>query len=92
MILRTTYVTVGETTAEDLRFYYHQNWRADVSVVLDDSGIQQERVSYSPCGQAFGHAAGDTDFDGDHDSTDSTAITSASPIVGSPREGVGSAS
>ncbi|MFG0251932.1 MAG: hypothetical protein ACF8NJ_03560 [Phycisphaerales bacterium JB038] len=72
MILRTTYNVEG---AEDLRFYYNQNWRADVSVVLDDSGIQQERVSYSPYGQAFGHAAGDTDFDGDHDSTDSTAIS-----------------
>ncbi|MFG0285166.1 MAG: RHS repeat-associated core domain-containing protein [Phycisphaerales bacterium JB039] len=29
----------------------------------------------APYGLAFGHAAGDTDFDGDHDSTDSTAIS-----------------
>ncbi|MFG0252415.1 MAG: hypothetical protein ACF8NJ_06020 [Phycisphaerales bacterium JB038] len=74
VILRTTYVTAGETTAEDLRFYYNQNWRADVGVVLDDSGIQLERAVYSPYGQPYGLAAGDTDFDGDHDQTDVDAI------------------
>jgi RHS repeat-associated protein len=75
MILRTTYTGTGQSVVEDKRFYYAQNWRADVSVVLDDAGVQQERVSYSPYGQPFGIAAGDTDFDGDHDASDDTAIT-----------------
>ena len=75
VILRTTYTGTGGGVSEDKRFYFAQNWRADVSVVLDDAGVQQERVSYSPYGQPFGIAAGDTDFDGDHDATDDTAIT-----------------
>ena len=74
VILRTTYTGTGGSVVEDKRFYYAQNWRADVSVVLDDSGVQQERIGYSPYGQPYGIAAGDTDFDGDHDATDDTAI------------------
>src|SRR5690606_20809374 len=65
VILRTTYTGTGGGVVEDKRFYYAQNWRADVSVVLDDAGVQQERVIYSPYGQPFAMPAGDTNFDGD---------------------------
>src|SRR5690606_10186312 len=69
VILRTTYTGNGQSLVEDKRFYpiqsWAQNWRADVSVVLDDAGVQQERVIYSPYGQPFAMPAGDTNFDGD---------------------------
>src|SRR5690606_27599777 len=68
VILRTTYTGTGGGVTEDKRFYYAQNWRADVSVVLDDSRIQQERIAYSPYGQPFAMPAGDTNFDGDYES------------------------
>jgi len=43
----------------DTRHYYCQNWRADVSAIIDDSGHIVERVMYSPYGVPFGIPAGD---------------------------------
>jgi len=43
----------------EARHYYCQNWRADVSVIIDDSAVIVERVMYSPYGVPFGIPAGD---------------------------------
>jgi len=56
------------------RVYYCQNWRADVSAIVDNSGVMQEWVKYSSYGVPFGLPAGDTDCDGDCDATDATQI------------------
>ncbi len=43
----------------DTRHYYCQNWRADVSVIIDDSAVLVERIMYSPYGVPFGIPVGD---------------------------------
>ncbi|MBL9030839.1 MAG: RHS repeat-associated core domain-containing protein [Phycisphaerae bacterium] len=57
------------------RRYYCQNWHADVSAILTDTGGMVEWVKYSSYGVPFALPAGDTDSDGDWDATDSAAIT-----------------
>jgi RHS repeat-associated protein len=49
----------AEANALDARHYYCQNWRADVSIIIDDSATIVERVMYSPYGVPFGIPAGD---------------------------------
>jgi RHS repeat-associated protein len=49
----------AEADALDTRHYYCQNWRADVSVIIDDTATIVERVMYSPYGVPFGIPAGD---------------------------------
>jgi len=60
------------------RRYYCQNWRADVSAILTDTGSMVEWVKYSSYGVPFALPAGDTDSDGDWDATDSAGITTSS--------------
>ncbi len=57
------------------RRYYCQNWRHDVVAVLTDTARQVEQVRYSSYGIPFCLPNGDTDGDGDADSTDSAQIT-----------------
>lgn len=61
--------TTGNGTLDERR-YHTQNFRGDVVVTLKDDDTQVERLAYTPYGQVFGMAAGDTDFDGDNDTTD----------------------
>ncbi|MFQ5352613.1 MAG: hypothetical protein ACE5D3_06020, partial [Candidatus Binatia bacterium] len=68
LILRDRDTTDNGTMDE--RVHYCQNWRADVSALVDDSGALLEWVKYSSYGVPFGLPAGDTDSDGDCDSTD----------------------
>ena len=56
------------------RVYECQNWRADVSALITDAGGKLETVKYSSYGVPFCMPAGDTDVDGDADSTDRTQI------------------
>jgi hypothetical protein len=56
------------------RMYYCQNWRADVSAVIDGNGEMYEWVKYSAYGVPFGLPGADTDSDGDCDATDITQI------------------
>ncbi|MGD9791110.1 MAG: RHS repeat-associated core domain-containing protein [Phycisphaerales bacterium] len=57
------------------RLYYCQNWRADVSAILTDTGKMVEWVKYSAYGVPYSLPAGDTDSDGDWDATDDSAIS-----------------
>ncbi|MFQ5380717.1 MAG: hypothetical protein ACE5EF_03705, partial [Dehalococcoidia bacterium] len=59
----------------DERVYYCQNWRADVSALVDDSGELVEWVKYSSYGVPFALPAGDTDSDGDCDGADAAQIS-----------------
>jgi len=61
---------VGQGTLEE-RVYFCQNWRADVSAILTDTGKMVEWVKHSAYGVPFALPAGDTDSDGDWDATDS---------------------
>jgi RHS repeat-associated protein len=63
------------TETREERRYYCQNWRADVSAILTDTGSMVEWVKYSSYGVPFALPVGDTDSDGDWDATDSAAIT-----------------
>ncbi|HFE46518.1 MAG TPA: hypothetical protein ENJ18_13665, partial [Nannocystis exedens] len=77
-----TFNDVNELLARDIdadstreeRVYSCQNWRADVSAVLTDSGKMVEWVKYLAYGVPFALPAGDTDSDGDWDATDAAAI------------------
>jgi len=60
------------------RRYYCQNWRADISAILTDSGSMVEWVKYSSYGVPFALPAGDADSDGDWDATDSARIMTSS--------------
>ncbi len=78
MILRdkdanTAWSAASDGTLEE-RVYYCQNWRGDVSVVIEDDADMVEWVKYSAYGVPFGLPLGDVDSDGDLDSTDVTAI------------------
>jgi len=65
------------------RHYYCQNWRADVSVIIDDSAVLVERIMYSPYGVPFGipvgdlitHGTGSEPADGQVTLGDSSALT-----------------
>ena len=65
---------LSEGTREE-RLYYCQNWRADVSAILTDTGKMVEWVKYSAYGVPYSLPAGDTDSDGDWDATDDSAIS-----------------
>ncbi len=56
------------------RMYYCQNWRADVSAIIDSNGEMYEWVKYSAYGVPFGLPGADTDSDGDCDATDISQI------------------
>ena len=56
------------------KIYYCQNWRGDVSAIVKGAGYLQEWAKYSSYGTPFGLPGGDTDSDGDCDSTDVTQI------------------
>ncbi|MEQ9617524.1 MAG: RHS repeat-associated core domain-containing protein, partial [Phycisphaerales bacterium] len=57
------------------RVYYLANWRGDVVEVLDDAGNRMESVRYSSYGMPFAMPAGDTNNDGEGDSTDDGQFT-----------------
>jgi len=81
--MRRTFLTSGDPQVEDKRWYVLQNWRQDPVAILDEARrpprTQRERVFFSPYGRIFGlpatRLAGDTGFDGDYGSGDSTAIS-----------------
>jgi len=52
--------------------YYCQNWRSDVSVLLDASGDVMERIKYSTYGTPTSLPPGDTNSDAVANTTDST--------------------
>ena len=54
--------------------YYAQNWRADVSAILTDTGSLIEWVKYSTYGVPFSLPAGDTDSNGTYDADDKDNI------------------
>ena len=56
------------------RIYYCQNWRSDVSAIVNDAGEMVEWAKYSSYGVPFGLPAADTDADGDCDTTDLNQI------------------
>ena len=64
LIMRRTFLSTGTPQTEENRWYVLQNWRQDVSVILDEAGVQRERAHFSPYGRVFGMPAGDTNFDG----------------------------
>jgi len=64
----------GDGTLEERR-YFCQNWRADVSAVVDEAGNQMESVKYFSYGMPFCLPAGDMDSDGDYDQTDENVIS-----------------
>jgi len=64
----------GDGTLEERR-YFCQNWRADVSAVVDEAGNQLESVKYFSYGMPFCLPAGDMDSDGDYDQTDENVIS-----------------
>ncbi|RMH67694.1 MAG: hypothetical protein D6685_03195, partial [Bacteroidetes bacterium] len=66
----TAWYEQADSTREERR-YYCQNWRADVSAILSDTGKMVEWVKYSAYGVPFALPAGDSDSDGDWDATDS---------------------
>ncbi len=56
------------------RAYYGQNWRQDISVVMECTGMVREWVKYSSYGTPFGIPYGDTDSAGSTDSTDEANV------------------
>jgi RHS repeat-associated protein len=83
VVLRDRDMTNGWTGAADgtleERVYYLQNWRADVVGLVEPDGsggaTMVEWVKYSAYGVPFALPAGDTDSDGDCDSTDDAQVT-----------------
>jgi RHS repeat-associated protein len=78
VVLRDKDANTAWTSASDgaleQRLYYCQNWRGDVVVLVASGGSMLEWVKYSAYGVPFGLPAGDTDSDGDCDSTDLTQM------------------
>ncbi len=69
----TAWTTASDGTLEQVN-YYAQNWRGDVTGLVDDTGKMTEWVKYSAHGVPFGMPKGDADSDGDCDSTDANAV------------------
>ncbi|MCH8342427.1 MAG: RHS repeat-associated core domain-containing protein [Planctomycetes bacterium] len=69
----TAWSTASDGTLEE-RIYYCHNWRGDVVALIDDTADQVEQVRYSSYGVPFGLPKGDTDGDGDLDTTDVNQI------------------
>ncbi len=78
VIYRDRDINSGWTSAADgvmeERLYYCQNWRADVSAIVTDTGQMKEWVKYSAYGVPFGLPGGDADSDGDCDASDVTQV------------------
>jgi RHS repeat-associated protein len=68
-----TWTGAADGTLEQ-RHYYAQNWRADVSAILSESGKMLEFVKYSGYGTPRALPAGDTNSDGDWDSNDASSM------------------
>ncbi|MCB9609471.1 MAG: hypothetical protein H6716_22960 [Polyangiaceae bacterium] len=60
--------------ALDERIYYCQNWRADVSALVDAAGATLEWVKYSAYGVPFGLPGGDANSDGECDTADEVQV------------------
>ncbi len=90
VILRDRDANSGWSNAADAtreeRRYLCQNWRADVSAVLTDTGKMVERIKYSSYGVPFGLPAGDTESDGDWDATDYGVLSGPSPAYDPRRD------
>ena len=71
----TAWSAASDGTLEE-RIYYCHNWRGDVVALIDDTADQVEQVRYSSYGLPFGLPMGDSDSDGDLDSTDTNQIQS----------------
>jgi RHS repeat-associated protein len=69
----TAWTSASDGTLEE-RIYHCQNWRADVSAIVAAAGTMKEWDKYSAYGIPFGLPGGDTDSDGDCDSTDVTQV------------------
>lgn len=69
----TAWTSASDATLEE-RVYYCQNQHADVSALVSAAGGMLEWVKSSAYGVPFGLPGGDTDSDGDCDSTDVTQI------------------
>jgi RHS repeat-associated protein len=67
------WTSAADGTLEE-RKYLLQNWRGDVSVIVDSSAGVNEYAKYSAYGIPFALPAGDADSDGDCDSTDTNQI------------------
>ena len=68
IICRNRDETTSWTTASDAvlekRIYLCQNWRADLSAMVDSTGMLKGWVKYSAYGTPYGFPPGDTDSDG----------------------------
>jgi RHS repeat-associated protein len=69
----TAWTAASDGVLEERR-YLCQNWRGDVSAVIDTAGAMVEWVKYLSYGIPFALPAGDTDSDGDCDGTDTSQI------------------
>jgi len=67
------WTSAADGTMEE-RIYYCQNWRADVSALVTDTGQMKEWVKYSAYGVPFGLPGGDANSDGDCDASDVTQV------------------
>jgi hypothetical protein len=69
----TAWTSASDGNLEE-RIFHCQNWRADVSAIVTSSGTMKEWGKYSAYGIPFGLPGGDTESDGDCDSTDLTQV------------------
>ncbi|MEX2217664.1 MAG: hypothetical protein WD749_02800 [Phycisphaerales bacterium] len=76
----TAWEAASDGTLEERR-YYCQNWRADVSALLTDVGKLVESVKYRSYGVPYGLPTGDTDSDGDWDTTDAGLIGGGGYVI-----------
>ncbi len=81
VVLRDRDLNSGWTSAADgtleERFYYCQNWRADVSVIMSSAGQVKEWVKYSAYGVPMSITPADFDGDGFVTGDDDTAFNAA---------------
>lgn len=69
----TAWTTTTDGVLEQ-RYYYLQNWRADVIAAVNSSNAQVEGDRYFAAGVSFGMFAGDVNGDGNVNATDTSAI------------------
>jgi hypothetical protein len=69
----TSWTSASDGTLEQ-RLFYCQNWQEDVVALVASGGAMLEWAKYSAYGVPFGLPGGDTDSDGDCDSTDVTQV------------------
>jgi hypothetical protein len=77
----TAWTSASDGTLER-RDYYCQNWRADVVALISSGGAFVEGDRYASYGTPFCMGAGDYDYDGDTDSTDTSAINTIIGVSG----------